>query len=61
MRNFALACLVGIATAADIEQFRPTNWPSRNYAQVAHSHDHDHDDLEDDIDDAQADVLRLQT
>ena len=62
MRSFFLSCVVGIAAAADIEQYN-SPWGSRNYnnyAAHAHSHDHSHDDLDDDIDDAQAEILRLQ-
>ena len=65
MRSFLLSCLVGIAAAADIEQYSHSRspWGARpydNYANHAHSHDHSHDDLDDDIDDAQAEILRLQ-
>ena len=65
MRNFILSCLIGIATAADIEQYGGGNPWGRspyqdNYAAHAHSHDHTHDDIDDDIEDAQAEILRLQ-
>lgn len=59
MNTAFLACIASSAAATSVDQFQFNN-NARFIAPDPHSHDHDHEDVEEDIVEAKAKILKLQ-